>query len=60
VFNVWGVVDLLVAFYQGIVGVRIAPGGWVLRTSFPTAVVPPLIVTYGLMFWPLLVGKKRS
>jgi hypothetical protein len=60
VFNVRGVVDFLVAFYQGIVGVRIDPG-WLGAAYFiPTAVVPPLIVTYGLMFWLLLVGKKRS
>ena len=59
VFNVWGAVDLLVAFYQGVLGVRIDPG-WLGAAYFiPTAVVPPLLVTHGLMF-SLLLRKQRS
>jgi hypothetical protein len=54
VFNVWGAVDLLVAFYQGLLGVNIDPG-WLRAAYFiPTVVVPPLLVTHGLMFWLLL------
>jgi hypothetical protein len=50
VFNVWGAVDLLVAFYQGLLGVNIDPG-WLSAAYFiPTVVVPPLLVTHGLMF----------
>jgi hypothetical protein len=59
VFNVWGAVDLLVAFYQGLLGVRIEPG-WLSAAYFiPTVVVPPLLVTHGLMFW-LLLRKPSS
>jgi hypothetical protein len=43
-FNLWGTLDLLVAFYQGLFGIRIDP--------------PPLLVTHGLMFWLLL--QKHS
>ncbi|MBV8814720.1 MAG: hypothetical protein JO271_09530 [Verrucomicrobia bacterium] len=54
VFNLWGAVDLFVAFYQGLFGVRISPG-WLGAAFFiPTVLVPPLIVTHGLMFWVLL------
>jgi hypothetical protein len=59
VFNVWGAVDLLVAFYQGLLGVNIDPG-WLSTADFiPTVVVPPLLVTHGLMFW-LLLRKPSS
>lgn len=57
VFNVWGTVDLLMAFYQGIL--RIDPG-WLGAAYFiPTVLVPPLLVTHGLMFW-LLLRKPAS
>src|SRR5215831_12806350 len=60
VFNVWGAVDLLVAFYQGLLGVNIDPG-WLSAAYFiPTVVVPPLLVTHGLMFWLLLLRKPSS
>ena len=58
VFNVWGAVDLLVAFYQGLLGVNIDPG-WLRAAYFiPTVVMPPLLVTHGLMFW--LLPRKPS
>jgi hypothetical protein len=58
VFNLWGIVDLLVAFYQGLLGVRMDPG-WLSAAYFiPTVVVPPLLVTHGLMFW--LLRKPSS
>jgi SAM-dependent methyltransferase len=59
VFNVWGAVDLLVAFYQGLLGVRIDPGSLGAAFFIPTVVVPPLLVTHGLMFW-LLLRKPSS
>ena len=59
VFNVWGAVDLLVAFYQGVLGVRIDPGSLGAAFFIPTVVVPPLLVTHGLMFW-LLLRKPSS
>jgi hypothetical protein len=58
-FNVWGAVDLLVAFYQGLIGVRISPGSLRAAYFIPTVVVPPLLVTHGLMFW-LLLRKPSS
>jgi hypothetical protein len=59
VFNIWDAVDLLVAFYQGLLGVNIDPG-WLRAAYFiPTVLVPPLLVTHGLMFW-LLLRKPSS
>jgi hypothetical protein len=59
VFNVWGAADLLVAFYQGLLGIRIDPG-WLGAAYFiPTVLVPPLLVTHGLTF-SLLLRKQRS
>ena len=58
-FNVWGAVDLLVAFYQGLIGVRISPGSLGAAYFIPTVLVPPLLVTHGLMFW-LLLRKPPS
>jgi hypothetical protein len=58
VFNVWGAVDLLHAIYQGQIGVGIAPGSLGAAFFIPTAVVPPLLVTHGLIFWLLLRPKQ--
>jgi hypothetical protein len=56
-FNLWGTADLLMAFYQGIFGVRIDPS-WLGAAYFiPTVLVPPLLVMHGLIFWLLL--RKR-
>jgi hypothetical protein len=57
--HVWGAVDLLVAFYQGVLGVRIDPGSLGAAYFIPTVLVPPLLVTHGLMF-SLLLRKRRS
>jgi hypothetical protein len=56
VFNVWGIADLLYAFYQGMIGVGIKPGQ--LRAAFfiPTVAVPLLFVTHILVFRLLLRG----
>src|SRR5262249_1201293 len=53
-FNVWGAADLLNAIYQGQIGVRIGPGSLGAAFFIPTIVVPPLLVTHGLIFWLLL------
>jgi hypothetical protein len=58
VFNVWGTIDLLHAIYQGQIGVRIDPGSLGAAFYITTVVVPPLLVTHGLIFWLLL--KTRS
>ena len=57
-FNVWGAVDLLHAIYQGQIGVGIAPGSLGAAFFIPTVVVPPLLVTHGLIFWLLLRPKQ--
>jgi hypothetical protein len=54
IFNVWGTVDLLHAVYQGQVRLRIGPGSLGAAFYIPTVVVPPLLVTHGLIFWLLL------
>jgi hypothetical protein len=54
IFNLWGAIDLLYAIYQGQIGVRIGPGSLGAAFYIPTVVVPPLLVTHGLIFWLLL------
>jgi hypothetical protein len=54
IFNLWGAIDLLYAIYQGRIGVRIGPGSLGAAFYIPTVVVPPLLVTHGLIFWLLL------
>jgi len=53
-FNVWGTADLLFAFYQGQFGVRLDAGMLGAAFFIPTALVPPLLVTHGLIFWLLV------
>jgi len=54
IFNLWGTIDLLYAIYQGQIGVRIDPGSLGAAFYIPTVVMPPLLVTHGLIFWLLL------
>jgi hypothetical protein len=49
-FNVWGAADLLLAFYQGLFGVRIDPSTLGAAFFIPTVIVPPLLITHGLIF----------
>jgi hypothetical protein len=56
-FNVWGAADLLFAFYQGLFGV-LDPSAFEAAFFIPTAVVPSLLITHGLIFW-LLVRPKQ-
>jgi hypothetical protein len=58
-FNVWGTIDLLHAIYQGQIGVRIGPESLGAAFYIPTLVVPPLLVTHGLIFWLLLRSKEQ-
>jgi hypothetical protein len=58
VFNVWGALDLLNAFYNGQIGVGIAPGSLGAAFYIPTVLVPPLLITHGLIFWILLRPKQ--
>jgi hypothetical protein len=56
IFNLWGSADLLFAFYQGLIGVGIKPGQLGAAYFIPTAVVPLLMITHGLVFRLLLSG----
>ena len=58
VFNVWGAFDLLNAFYQGRNSVGVDPGLLGATFFIPTVVVPPLLVTHGLIFWLLLRPRQ--
>ena len=55
-FNLWGSVDLLYAFYQGVIGVGLEPGQLGAAYFIPTVVVPLLLITHGLVFRLLLRG----
>jgi hypothetical protein len=54
IFNLWGAIDLLNAFYQAQIGVQIGAGSLGAAFFIPTVLVPPLLVTHGLIFWLLL------
>jgi len=56
-FNVWGTADLLYANYQGL---KTGLDAGMLGAAFfiPTVVVPPLLVTHGLIFLILLRPKR--
>jgi len=58
VFNVWGTLDLLNAVYNGQIGVGINPGALGAAFYIPTVLVPPLLITHGLIFWILLRPKQ--
>jgi hypothetical protein len=57
-FNVWGAADLLFAFYQGLFGVQLDARMLGAAFYIPTVVVPPLLITHGLIFW-LLVRPRQ-
>jgi hypothetical protein len=57
-FNVWGAADLLFALYQGLFGVQLDARMLGAAFFIPTAVVPPLLITHGLIGW-LLVRPRR-
>jgi hypothetical protein len=57
-FNVWGTADLLFGFYQGLFGGQFDARMLGAAFYLPTAVVPSLFITHGLIFW-LLVRPKQ-
>jgi hypothetical protein len=60
VFNLWGVADLLYAFYQGLIGVGIKPGQLGAAFFIPTVAVPLLFVTHVLVFRLLMRGDREA
>ena len=57
-FNLWGSFDLLNAFYQANAA-GLSPGQLSAAYFIPTAIVPLLLITHGLMFRVLLQGQRR-
>jgi hypothetical protein len=55
--NIAGTVDLLLAYWQGMVAIGLPPGALAAAFFIPTMIVPPLLVTHALMFrmllWPI-------
>ncbi len=58
-FNIWGTGDLLFAFYQGQL-IRLDAGTLGAAFFIPTAIVPPLLIMHGLIFWLLVRGRAVS
>lgn len=56
-FNVWGTTDLLYAFYNALFVVNLDARTLGAAFYIPTAVVPPLLITHGLIFWLLVRGR---
>jgi len=59
-FNLWGIGDLLLAYYQGRIGVGVEPGQLGAMYFVPTVVVPLLLVTHVLAFRMLLAAPPRA
>jgi hypothetical protein len=59
-FNLWGSADLLFAFYQGMIGVRIRPGQLGAAYFIPTFAVPLLFITHALVFRLLVEGDGAT
>jgi hypothetical protein len=57
--NLEGTVDLLLAYYQGVVGVALPPGALGAAFFIPTLIVPPLLVTHLAMYRLLIRGPRR-
>jgi hypothetical protein len=56
-FNVWGAADLLFAFYNALFVVHLDTRMLGAEFFIPTLVVPPLLVTHGLIFWLIVPGR---
>ena len=59
VFNIWGSLDLLNAFYQANGG-GLSAGQLGATYFIPTTIVPLLLITHGLVFRILLLPAERS
>lgn len=59
IFNIWGAVDLLNAFYQG-GSAGLMPGQLGATYVIPTLIVPFLLITHGLAFRILLASRSMS
>lgn len=59
IFNIWGTVDLVGAFYQARTA-GLDPGQLGAAFFIPTVLVPPLLITHGLIFRLLLQRHGAS
>jgi hypothetical protein len=59
IFNLWGSIDLLNAFYQAN-NSGLSPGQLGATYVIPTLIVPLLLITHGLVFWILLRHQGES
>jgi len=59
-FSLWGVADLLFAFYQGTTGVGIEPASLGAAWFIPTVTVPLLLWTHVLVFASLLRTSRSG
>lgn len=57
--NIEGAIDLLFAYYQGVIGVGLPSGALGSAFYIPTVIVPPLLVTHLMMFRLLLRSDGR-
>jgi hypothetical protein len=59
VFNLWGTVDLLNAFYQGN-HAKLLPGQLGATYFIPTVLVPLMLITHGLAFRILMQHQSKA
>jgi hypothetical protein len=59
IFSIWGSADLLDAFYRANSS-GLTPGQFGAAFFIPTAIVPLLFITHGLMFWLLLRSPSQG
>ena len=59
IFNVWGSIDLVNAFYQAN-ATGLSPGQLGATYFIPTLIVPLLLITHGLMFRVLLQHQSQA
>ena len=59
-FSLWGFADLLFAFYQGVIGIRIDTASLGAAWFIPTVTVPLLLWTHVLVFASLLRTSRSG
>jgi hypothetical protein len=59
IFNVWGAVDIVNAFYQAN-ATGLSPGQMGAAFFLPTVIVPLLLITHGLAFRVLLQHQREA
>jgi hypothetical protein len=59
-FNLWGTGDLLYAYYQGGIGAPLVAGQLGAGYFIPTALVPLLLITHGVVFRLLLLPDSPA